>query len=83
MRKDIFLCPLMKLAIKAVYRAAAKRTEVLGWNYEVDHVWPLSRGGTHTFLNLQVLTEEENLAKNDKLPWEVPELIRINDGVVL
>ena len=34
--------------------------------YEVDHIVPVSRGGSHTLDNLQLLTREENVRKGNK-----------------
>ena len=48
--------------VKAIYFIAAwLRSE--GDDVHVDHIIPLSRGGTHTHDNLQILTAEENLRK--------------------
>lgn len=35
--------------------------------HHVDHIVPLSKGGTHTLDNLQYLTAYENLSKGDKI----------------
>jgi hypothetical protein len=37
--------------------------------YEVDHIYPISKGGFHTLPNLQYLTKEDNRRKSDKLNW--------------
>ncbi len=34
--------------------------------YEVDHIIPVSRGGSHTLDNLQILTQAENVRKGNK-----------------
>lgn len=44
-------------------------SEVL-MKYHVDHVVPVSRGGTHEPINLVVTCPTCNLRKNDRLPWE-------------
>lgn len=38
--------------------------------YEVDHIIPLSKNGSHTLANLQYLTIHENRIKSNKLPKE-------------
>ena len=35
--------------------------------YEVDHIIPLSKGGLHTFSNLQHLTKNANRKKSNKI----------------
>ncbi len=35
--------------------------------YEVDHIMPISRGGSHSLENLQYLTKEENRRKSNKI----------------
>ena len=35
--------------------------------YEVDHIYPVSKGGLHVISNLQYLPELENKRKNDKV----------------
>ena len=37
-------------------------------NYHVDHIMPLSKGGTNELKNIQLLCPQCNLSKNDKLP---------------
>lgn len=39
--------------------------------YEVDHIIPISRGGSHRLSNLQYLTKLENASKGNRLPGEV------------
>ena len=34
---------------------------------EIDHIFPLSRGGQHRLHNLQALEKEENRGKNDNM----------------
>lgn len=41
--------------------------------YEVDHIIPISRGGSHHISNLQYLTRRENQIKGYKLPGELAE----------
>jgi hypothetical protein len=36
--------------------------------HHIDHVWPFSRGGSHTTDNLRVIEKKENLRKGAKRP---------------
>lgn len=45
----------------------------LGKTYHVDHVVPLSRGGTNGPENLVIACPKCNVSKNDRLPHEWPE----------
>jgi hypothetical protein len=56
-----------KKMIKNYYLMARELTEQTGIKHEVDHIWPVSRGGPHLPWNLQVLTAEENRRKRDKI----------------
>jgi len=37
--------------------------------YEVDHIFPLSKGGKHALSNLQYLTKTENRSKSNNIDW--------------
>ena len=39
--------------------------------YHVDHIIPLSKGGSHHILNLQYLTPEENRKKGNKIIYGI------------
>ena len=39
-----------------------------GW--EIDHIKPVSKGGTDNLSNLQPLYWENNRSKGDKLDWK-------------
>lgn len=56
-----------ELMIKYRYEDAKRLTEETGIKYEVDHIWPLSKGGPHLPWNLQILTKEENRTKGAKI----------------
>lgn len=49
------------------YQDARRLSKETGIKHEVDHIWPLSKGGPHLPWNLQVLTKEENLSKGAKI----------------
>ena len=52
-------------AIQELYLEAQYQTEKTGVEHHVDHIQPLSKGGEHLLLNLQILTADENLSKNN------------------
>lgn len=56
-----------KLMINYRYQDARRLSKETGIKHEVDHIWPLSKGGPHLPWNLQVLTKEENLSKGAKI----------------
>lgn len=53
--------------ITAIYAEAERLTQETGIPHEVDHIHPLSKGGTHTPDNLQVLTQSENRSKGARV----------------
>jgi hypothetical protein len=57
---------------KSVKRAVVAR-DLKGEEYDpakhhIDHVWPFSKGGSHTADNLRVISKEQNLKKGAKRP---------------
>jgi 5-methylcytosine-specific restriction endonuclease McrA len=56
-----------QLMIQYKYKEARRLTKETGIPHEVDHIWPLAKGGPHLPWNLQVLTAEENRKKADKV----------------
>ena len=55
--------------VTALYEIAAWLRSK-GDDVHVDHIHPLSKGGAHTYENLQILTAQENMRKSAKLNWE-------------
>ncbi len=49
--------------------------------FQVDHIFPLSRGGIHSLSNLQWLTKEENIKKGPKLNYKVMGRVECRCGV--
>jgi 5-methylcytosine-specific restriction endonuclease McrA len=49
-----------------------KKSQELGSDWQVDHVIPLSKGGLHHPGNLQIVTKDYNLQKNDKIDFRPP-----------
>ena len=59
-----------KEAIRQFYKDALTTTRITGKQYVVDHIVPLRSEvvcGLHVPWNLRVITQEENLAKSNKL----------------
>ena len=46
-----------------------KLSNMLGINYHVDHIKPVSKGGPTHPSNLQILTAEDNMSKGAKLNY--------------
>lgn len=61
-----------KIMCANYYKEAKRLTQETGIKHEVDHIWPLSRGGPHLPWSLMVITAEENRKKSDKseLNWQ-------------
>ena len=62
---------------KAMEYRTSDRTKYQEWfnkGYEIDHIIPLSRGGTHSPLNLKVIPQKENNSKLNKIrPQDIAE----------
>lgn len=52
-------------AINEIYKTCDLRTKRTGIEHHVDHIQPISKGGLHLAINLQVLTAEENQKKHN------------------
>ena len=50
-----------------MYKVAKQLTDSTGIKHEVDHIVPLNKGGLETPENLQIITEEQNRSKGDRL----------------
>lgn len=57
---------LEKFMIESLYWISRVLSNSCKENFEVDHITPLSRGGSHSFDNLQILTATENRRKYNK-----------------
>lgn len=70
-RRNTWRIPLTlseRRQIQAMLREARRLSKETGQPYEVDHIWPVSRGGWHHPANMRVITREENRKKRNQLP---------------
>ncbi len=51
-----------------IYRSSYGKQSTKGW--EVDHRYPVSKGGTNSSRNLQAVQWEENRKKSDTYPYK-------------
>jgi len=65
-RATIRLTELDKFVISEMYNLAQLRTEQTGFQWHVDHIVPLTKGGLHKPTNLQVVPGSWNLSKHNK-----------------
>ena len=61
---------IKELALEAVH--LSKKT---GIQYHLDHIRPISKGGEHSILNLQIIPASENTSKHNKFRPEDQELL--------
>ena len=67
-RAKIYNTPLEERSLcKSFYDEADRLTKETGVPHEVDHIIPLSRGGSHSPDNIQVITAEENRKKSNNI----------------
>lgn len=70
-RRNIWKIPLTlreRRQIQAMLREARRLSRETGEPYEVDHIWPVSRGGWHHPANMRIITRKENRRKLNQLP---------------
>lgn len=53
--------------------AYADRESILGW--EIDHVYPKSKGGTDDAVNLRPINWRNNISKGDSYPEYIAEVV--------
>lgn len=58
--------------IQCIFGISTRISKCLQFDYEVDHIIPLSKGGWHHEENLQVISMRLNVRKNNKLDFQHP-----------
>lgn len=61
----VYMSPDMKRKVVEVYQIAQEARVTTGYNWHVDHIVPLSKGGLHTLSNLQVVPATWNVKKSN------------------
>ncbi|MGD0501046.1 MAG: HNH endonuclease [Bryobacteraceae bacterium] len=59
---------ISKATRRAVIERGLKGEEFDPQKHHIDHVWPFSKGGSHTTDNLRVIEKKKNLQKGAKRP---------------
>ena len=62
----IYMTKEDKVKIDELYVIASDATRLFGYNWAVDHIVPLNKGGLHKLSNLQVVPASWNSAKGDR-----------------
>ena len=66
-RNKLYLTEIESFELDVIYSISS----MLGDEYHVDHIRPLSKGGLHHPDNLQIINKSENLKKNNRLNYNV------------
>lgn len=67
--------PLNNPEIEKQLELIKQRVEnCLGIRHELDHVWPLSKGGLHHIANLRIIPKSINRMKNNNMNFTYPNL---------
>ena len=67
LHKDYIALPEhSKAIVRGIYEASQRVSECLGVPFHVDHTVPISKGGTHSPENLQIVPAKWNLQKGNR-----------------
>lgn len=67
--------PIMRAEVLAIYAEARTTQELTGIRHDVDHIFPIMKGGVHAPWNLRVILRSENQSKKDKWPSDEPLMV--------
>jgi hypothetical protein len=56
--------------IKTIYQTCVRLSKCLGIKHNVDHIYPISKGGYHIHTNMQILPATINFRKGKKMPYQ-------------
>ena len=57
---------ILELMVNQEFKCAISNVDIKD-NYHIDHIIPLSKGGKHTAVNIQLLHPSVNMSKKDKI----------------
>ena len=72
-----------KAFVTGLYAIANRVSKCLGISHDVDHIVPLSLGGSHCHRNLQVIPATWNYRKHDRYDYPLPDCYRTDGWMIL
>ena len=72
-----------KAFVAGFYAIANRVSKCLGISHDVDHIVPLSLGGSHCHRNLQVIPASWNYRKQDRFNYPLPDCYRTDGWMIV
>ena len=72
-----------KAFVAGFYAIANRVSKCLGIRHDVDHIVPLSLGGSHCHRNMQVIPSTWNYRKHDRYDYPLPDCYRTDGWLIL
>lgn len=69
--------------VTGLYAISSRVSKCLGIRHDVDHIVPLSLGGSHCHRNLQVIPAIWNYRKNDRYDYPLPNCYRTDGWLIV
>lgn len=69
--------------VAGFYAIANRVSKCLGIRHDIDHIVPLSLGGSHCHRNLQVIPATWNYRKNDRFDYPLPDCYRTDGWMIV
>jgi hypothetical protein len=63
--------------VDGLYEIAERISRCTGIAHQVDHIWPISKGGSHCHRNLQVIPASLNRKKSARLNFNLPSCYQV------